>query len=205
MTSFGRIYMARHGEPDLNRQVVLSSKEYDAWWAAYQEAGLVAGQQPPEGLQRIADLSSHILASALPRARETAECVAPDRSIRVDEIFVEAPLPAPPLPIIKLSPNSWGVVSRILWWLGYSGGDESRGEAEKRAIRAAALLIDLAADDNDVLLCAHGWFNRMIKRALLTVEDKAVGLILADELFDQVNKARVLAQRLNRVLLGVGV
>ncbi len=59
----------------------------------------------------------------------------------------------------------WGVLSRLAWWFGYDGGGESRRMAEMRAARAASRLEKLASE-GPVLVCAHGWFNRMIGREL---------------------------------------
>jgi broad specificity phosphatase PhoE len=114
----------------------------------------------------VADAAHCLLASPLPRARQTLERVANGRKMEIDPVFVEAPLPSMPIPFLRFSPDTWGVISRVGWWLGIAGAGESRREAEERAARAADMLIRRAADHGNVLLCAHGWFNRMTGRAL---------------------------------------
>ncbi len=78
-------------------------------------------------------------------------------------MFIEAPLPPPPCPeFVKLSPKAWGVISRLSWWLGGHRGEETRQAAQKRAVRAAKLLDEVARRGEDVLVVAHGFFNTMV-------------------------------------------
>lgn len=165
-SAYGRIVLARHGEPSLDRRVKITARSYHDWWQRYQESGLKDGETPPPVLIDLARSSEILLSSTLRRSRETAAAIADGRFVLADEVFVEAPLPAPPVPLIRFTPRTWGGVSRIVWWLGYAAGGESRREAEVRAERAADYLIDHAASGANVLLCAHGWFNRMAGRVL---------------------------------------
>jgi len=162
----GAITMARHGRPALSRREWLSAKGWTDWWAAYDRSGLAEGETPMPVLVDIASESDFVVSSTLQRARETARLVAPGREFEEDALFVEAPLPAPRLPgWLKMRPAMWGVLSRIVWWFGYHGGGESRRMAEARAEQAASRL-EILAEHGDVLLCAHGWFNRMVGRVL---------------------------------------
>lgn len=164
----GRIHLVRHGKPDLPIKGWHSRAGFNAWWAEYGLVGLVASDQAPVILGEIATGAAVIVASPTPRAHETARTLAENRDIVVDEIYEEAPLPAPwVLPFLHMSPLVWGVVARFTWWLGYADGGESRYEAELRARDAADRLIELAADNGgDVVLCGHGWFNHMMAREL---------------------------------------
>jgi len=87
--------------------------------------------------------------------------------VPADPMFVEAPLPPPPWPdFIRLRPGQWGVVSRVLWNLGYApAGVESVGDAWTRVGRIITRLEELTRN-GDVLLCAHGYLNWMIDRRL---------------------------------------
>ena len=108
-----------------------------------------------------------IFASVRRRAVETAEAVVAGKHFVRDPLFVEAPLPPPPLPaFIKFGPRTWGVIARIAWWFGHHEGQETRREAEARAAVAAQRLIDAAHNEGDVLVLAHGYFNHMIGVAL---------------------------------------
>ena len=66
----------------------------------------------------------------------------------------------------KRRPGHWGVLARIAWWFGRHDGMESRQEAEVRAEAAVATLTAQALRGQNVVLCAHGWFNRMMRPVL---------------------------------------
>jgi broad specificity phosphatase PhoE len=164
----GAVILARHGEPDLSRRVLLNAEEYRRWWGTYEGKGLRQGQTPPETLKRAASRAGAVIASTRPRSMETALAVCEGRAFARDPLFIEAPLPPPPFPSwVRLSPRLWGFISRFWWWFfNHHGGEESRAEAEARADQAARLVADLARDGQDVLVVAHGFFNTMIGEAL---------------------------------------
>lgn len=164
---FGEIMVVRHGEPVQNRRVWINAEEYRKWWAGYDEAGLVPGEAPPDGLLVHARRADIIFSSSLRRAQETARLAGEGRPFTPDEVFREAPLPPPPFPSwVRMTPWAWGTVARIGWRLGYSGGAESYTMAVERAKAAADRLIEAARGGSNVMLCAHGWFNRMIRKQL---------------------------------------
>ncbi len=164
----GRIITARHGRPDLSRDVTITAREYGDWWARYDESGLHPDERPPAGLVALAKSAETVLSSTLPRAIETAQqATGGARDVPADPMFVEAPLPPPPWPdFIRLRPGQWGVVSRILWNLGYApSGVENIGDTWVRVDKIIARLEELTRN-GDVLLCAHGYLNWMIDRRL---------------------------------------
>ncbi len=162
----GSIVITRHGRPALDRDLTFGWRDYKIWWDKYDAGGLAADQQPPEELVQSAAEADVVFSSPLKRSLETAQAIAPKRDIVTDPVFVEAALPPPPVPGLRLRPGHWGVFARAAWWLGYSGGLESRREAEHRAEAAADRLVEAAERGQDVVLCAHGWFNRMLRPAL---------------------------------------
>lgn len=163
----GRIITARHGRPDLSRKMKITAREYGNWWARYDESGLHPDERPPEGLIAIAKEAKTVLSSTLPRAVETAaQATGGVRDVPADSMFVEAPLPSPPVPFLRLRPGPWGVVSRSFWFWGYApGGMETHWQTWGRVRNISARLIDHAVD-GDVLLCAHGYLNWMLNRQL---------------------------------------
>lgn len=161
----GWIVLARHGKPKGDRKVRITWREYIEWWSEYDRNGLIDGQEPPAALLAVAAEADVILSSTLPRSIETAKAVARGKPVESDPIYTEAPLPPPPIPG-RRKPRRWGVYARISWWLGRSSGKESRREAEARAEAAAASLHARALRGENVLLCAHGWFNRMMRPVL---------------------------------------
>lgn len=160
----GQIVIARHGEPDANRYERMDWRGYERWWAAYDEAGLKPGQTAPEPLVAQAAQARTLFASTLPRAIETARAACPGREPTIDPTFVEAALPPPVMPG-RFTARTWGVYARCSWWLGNARGQEPRSEAERRAERAADLLVQATAA-GPVALFAHGWFNRMLRPQL---------------------------------------
>ena len=163
----GRIITARHGRPDLARDMRMPSSEYGAWWAKYDASGLHPDEAPPEELIEIAAKAETIVSSTLPRAIEPAQQLTRGaRTVPADALFVEAPLPQPPVPFLKLRPGAWGVVSRGFWLMGFTPpGVESNRQAWERVARVSEYLRDAAAE-GDILLCAHGWLNYMLDRQL---------------------------------------
>lgn len=162
------LVIGRHGRPHVNRMLFMNADGYRRWWVGYDAAGLAPGQTAPAALQGAVARCARVLASTLPRAFETAQRAAPGRMIESCEVFVEAPLPPPALPAwFMAQPGFWGVVARVCWWFGRSGGEESREQAEARALVAVERLEEEAARHGSVALLAHGWFNRMMRPVLL--------------------------------------
>jgi broad specificity phosphatase PhoE len=161
----GSIVLVRHGQPAADRRVKVDWRGYEQWWAAYDRAGLAAGETAPPALVAAAERSDIFFASPLARAVATAQAVAGERQVIQDSVFVEAALPPPPI-WGKRTPNVWGVWARTAWWLGRHAGRESRREAELRAEAAAATLTARALRGENVILFGHGWFNRMIRPVL---------------------------------------
>ncbi len=164
----GAVILARHGEPALSRRVLLTWEGYRDWWSRYEAGGLKAGQTPPPGLVAMAVEADAVYSSTRERARQSAEAICQGRPFESDSLFVEAPLPSPPLPRwLRLSPRLWGVLSRF-WWqaFDYHDGQESAAQARDRAGRAADLLAGRALRGELIILIAHGYFNFMIGQAL---------------------------------------
>jgi broad specificity phosphatase PhoE len=163
----GLIVLARHGRPALDRSCRLNWREYEDWWGHYDEGGLAEDQTPPDALMAHAAGADVILASPLQRSLETARAIAGHLQIETDTVFIEAALPPPPIPGLRLKPQTWGVLARISWWLGLSRGRESRKQAEDRAHQAVARVLHAVGEGRTVVVCAHGWFNRMMRPVLL--------------------------------------
>lgn len=160
----GWILLARHGEPALSRKIRLNAAGYRDWWALYEEGGILEGQRPPPALMAMAREADVVFASTRRRAGESAQAVVSGREFVRDADLIEAPLPPPPLPaFMRLNPKTWGFISRFVWWYcGHHAGQESRRQAEVRALAVARRLIAQAEEGRNVLVLAHGFFNTMI-------------------------------------------
>ena len=164
----GAIVLARHGEPDISRKVWLSARGYREFWGRYEQKGIRPGQTPPPALVAQARQAGTVISSVRPRAIESVDALAGGRDFDRHAILVEAPLPPPNLPgFIKLSPKIWGFMARFWWWyFNHHEGQETRAQAEARADQAADMIEGLAAQGQDVVVLAHGFFNFMIGRSL---------------------------------------
>ncbi|MET0545390.1 MAG: histidine phosphatase family protein [Caulobacterales bacterium] len=165
----GSITLARHGRPSLTRYIDLDWQGYEEWWRAYDLSGLAPGQTTPPKLIQAAAAATRIYCSPLRRAMETAAAAAPNRDLITDPIFTEAPLPPPRYPrFVKMNPSSWGWGwhARVFWWMGFSRGMETRDQAKERAALAVDKVIRAADSGFDVMVCGHGWFNRMMRPEL---------------------------------------
>jgi broad specificity phosphatase PhoE len=167
-TRSGAIVLARHGEPALSRKVRLNAQEYRDFWARYEVLGLLPGQSPPKALVGFADRCGTLVASTRLRSIESAEKLAQGRAFTREALLIEAPLPPPNWPAwIRLPPAIWGFIARVWWWFfNHHEGQETRNQAEARAAAAAVMLERLAAQGEDVVVLAHGFFNFMVGRAL---------------------------------------
>lgn len=163
----GAIILARHGEPGLSRKVRLNAAQYADWWARYEQTGLLPGQTAPRRLIDQARRAGVILSSTRIRSIETARAVSGALEFQSHPELIEAPLPPPHWPSwLKLPPRHWGVISRFWWWFfDHHDGQETRAQAEARADAVADRLARLA-EQGDVLVLAHGFFNTLIGRSL---------------------------------------
>lgn len=164
----GAIVLARHGEPDIHRKVMLTAHGYRDYWSRYEQLGIRPGQKPPHQLIEQTARAGVIISSVRNRSIESALALAAGREFSRTPLFVEAPLPPPNWPtFVKMSPKLWGFIARFWWWFfNHHEGQETRREAEGRADRAADMIIEMAENGDDVVVLAHGFFNFMVGRAL---------------------------------------
>jgi len=141
--------------------------EFAAWLRTFDGAGVDTRLQPPVELLAAADAASVICCSELKRSRESAALVSKDKVVVVKDLFNEAPIFTPSLPLVWLPADGWIVLGRALWLLGYGPNLEDKNAAVTRANSAARFLIEEAHDGRNVLLLGHGWISRYISAALI--------------------------------------
>ncbi len=160
------IILARHGEPDLSRNVRLNWRGYKYWWRLYDEAGLKPSERAPQFIKDVAKQADIIISSTLPRAIETAEAACEGKVDHLEPLLVEAPLPPPNLGYFRFGPRTWSVFARTAWCLGFSGEGESQKLARIRAEKASHVLSEHASGGKMIFVAGHGWFNRMLRGPL---------------------------------------
>lgn len=161
------IIIVRHGKPALSKKQTMDWRGYRKWWEAYDAGGLKEKQKKKKKLRKLAAAADVIISSPLRRAVESAQRISGRDPDQIWPELVEAALPSPPLGPLKFRPKTWGTLARIVWYCGWSDGMESHIAARARANKASDRLGREAAGGKMVFVTAHGWYNRMLKGALL--------------------------------------
>ncbi len=160
-----KIILVRHGKPTYDLRTKVAPKSLKNLAEAYDSAGIENASHPSAELCQLIQSSSKIFTSDLPRSVESAARLSQKPSTS-SPLFREIPVPyAIPYPF-PLRAISWAVIGRILWYLGYTGGIESRTQARNRATQAARQLITHANDKGPVALIGHGVMNMFIAKSL---------------------------------------
>ena len=144
-----RIILVRHGRPDLPLRPRTSHHEFRDYIDAYEAAGLDPQSLPPRELSDLVRELDHVFTSDRPRARESAQALAPHAELVADPLFAEAPLASPRIPLLKMRVPKWAVVARIMWHAGYHPEIEDYRKAKHRAAMAAEILIDKIRDGGE--------------------------------------------------------
>ncbi|HUB85580.1 MAG TPA: histidine phosphatase family protein [Rhizomicrobium sp.] len=157
-----RIILIRHGRPAIATAPRTSHREFGTYIDDYEDAGLDPASAPPEELQDLIKEIEAVFTSGKKRADESARALAPTAELIIDPLFAEAPLASPRIPLLKMKVTKWAVVSRLMWYAGFSPKIEGYRRAKRRAVKAAEILIGRAAADGQTALIAHGYFNYLI-------------------------------------------
>lgn len=162
-----RIILVRHGRPAIAMNPRTSHLGFRRYIDDYQDAGLDPKSAPPEELLDLVKGLDSVFTSFSPRAKDSARTLLPEAEIIADPLFAEAPLASPRIPLVKMKVPVWAVMARILWHAGYHPEIENYRRAKTRAAAAADILLQRAeANEGEVVLVAHGYFNAMIGRVL---------------------------------------
>jgi len=161
-----RVILIRHGQPRIALSPRTGHRDFARYIDDYEAAGLDPGSLPPDELRDLARELDTIFTSGRARSHESAARLAPHAELIADPLFVEAPLAAPPVPLLKMRVPKWAVVSRILWHAGFHPEIEPPRAARARAEAAADILVARAVANGIATLVAHGYFNWMIGRIL---------------------------------------
>ncbi|HSM95487.1 MAG TPA: histidine phosphatase family protein [Rhizomicrobium sp.] len=157
-----KIILIRHGRPAIATAPVARHHEFRDYIDAYEEAGLDPADAPPAELRDLLRELDAVFTSSKKRAAESARALAPDARLIVDPLFAESPLASPRIPLLKMKVTKWAVVSRLMWYAGFSPKIEGYRKSKRRAKQAADILIKRAMKDGGAALVAHGYFNYLI-------------------------------------------
>lgn len=165
------ISLIRHGTSCLNDNHRKNCEDFKKWVNNYNLSGILKEENFPEiTLQKVAQANVFIT-SDLKRSIDSAQLLRKNKNvhIKIDRLYreVEMPIPLKTHWNIKLSPVTWSVLLRLLWFGGYSRNCESYKHAKNRAKQAANQLIDYADKYHSVVVVGHGFFNMLIANELL--------------------------------------
>jgi broad specificity phosphatase PhoE len=136
------------------------------WRAAYDASGIRPDEQPPAALVAMAAGATHIVASDLPRAIESAERLAQRRPISVSPLLREAPVTIPRWPT-RLPLPAWATLIAAHWFYQRIRGADTRGADWMRAEHAARWLASVVADGTTAVIVTHSVFRQLVGRQLI--------------------------------------
>ncbi len=161
-----QIILVRHGKPMISKKGWVNRNGAVQYIHRYDSVPVYPFDTSPVCLDE--DELTRVYSSMLTRSISTADQMF-DHQIPIEHLkrFNEFQLKPICLPNIKLPLRIWPVTSRICWMLGLNDkGIESFGEAKIRAHGGAYFLEFKAEQNNKVVLVAHAFLNRYIKKTL---------------------------------------
>ena len=161
-----QIVLVRHGKPGAVSAAPITGHGIGEWVRRYNDVGITRELPPPAVVRELAASARCVVASDLPRARESAAWISASKDVRVDPDLREAVLPESLGMSIRLSPGAWIVLARVAWLLNWCESDETMAVTRERAERVADRLAALAAEHGSVLAVGHGMFNRFVASQL---------------------------------------
>ncbi|WP_419962420.1 histidine phosphatase family protein [Psychrobacillus sp. BM2] len=162
------ISLIRHGKSQLLENDTITFAEFKKWNEKYDYNGVFEESTYPEiTIEKVAT-AKFVVTSDLKRSIVSASLLNPKTKTISDPLFREIELPANLTILfnIKLKPNNWAVILRLLWFCGYSNKCESFKQAKFRAKKATKLLISYAKEHKSIVLVGHGFFNMLIAKEL---------------------------------------
>jgi len=103
----------------------------------------------------------------LSRSIESAKILGINKIHFIEGYLREAELPYFKIPFLTLTPDTWAIIFRILWFCGLKTNSESLIEAKVRASTGASKLKKIAKNNDSVVFIGHGFMNRFIAKELL--------------------------------------
>ena len=158
------IVLIRHGKPTSADNPVLNASEYTKWIRRYNLSDVAINSRPES--KDAMHKSCYIVSSDFNRAIHSANIYTGQSPKVISKLYREMEIPRYKLPF-RLKAWSWVYLCRVLWMLGLKGSFESYQLAKIRAELAADKLIELAIQNNKVVLFGHGYMNLHIRKSLI--------------------------------------
>jgi broad specificity phosphatase PhoE len=159
-----RITILRHGQPSFEPKEKAKPKDLTEISRSYDLSGIA--DTPPSDTATAVQSNKLVVCSHLMRSIESATALGFSEVHIKDPLFRETGIPHFRPGYLSLPINVRISFSRFFWLLGISENGESRAHAKSRAKLAAARLVELAEEHNDVLLVGHDYINHLIAKEL---------------------------------------
>ena len=157
------IILLRHGKPKVDLAGNFNAVQLKQLVVDYHESG-IKDFAPAELKNQFH--SHYVVCSHLERSTQSARNIGFDKISYSDELFSETKIPHFDRTPFKLPVIMWVIMLRLFWLFGFSQNGESFSRAKLRARQAASKLIEIAEENNNVILVGHGLMNRLIANNL---------------------------------------
>lgn len=164
--SISQIILIRHGKPLLNKKGKFNSRDARDYAHLYDQVGV--NKFDPHKICFINSKIDTVYSSSIRRAENTAELIFRNEEVIIsNKVFREFEKEIIPIPFLSLPLDFWLVYARTLWYLRlHHENIESVREAKERSREASSFLRDQSMKDQNVVLVAHGLFNRKLCKDL---------------------------------------
>lgn len=162
-----QIALIRHGEPDLEKTGKFTYDDAKSYIKNYDSVGIILPDNPFFMLED--DEEVILYTSTIPRAQATAKYLFGEhREAIISADFREFERKIGNRSVnMRLPLKYWTTAARLKWMLGIDrDGLETFSEARERARKAAEVLAETTEENPKVVLVAHGFLNRYIKKNL---------------------------------------
>ena len=153
-----KIILIRHGEPEVAIKKFYSRNEMLLYDEEYLNSNIKGFKKSPLEEVQV----KKVYHSPLRRAEHTAQLLFPKSELIADERFKEFERGVAYNLPLKLPLKLWKIISRGMWFLGFSKKAESFRKARKRVKANAEFLQNKALEEGTVVVVAHGFHNRFL-------------------------------------------
>ena len=156
----------RHGKPAPQPATWISGRQLGQWIRAFNQTGLDESSVVPAAVRDLVPTIGIVVASDLPRSKQSAARLMAHAGVRVESDLREAGLPHSLKFAVRAPASVWLVIARLAWWLNVVPADETIAAARLRAQRVTKILKTLAREYGSILVVGHGIFNSFIAKEL---------------------------------------
>ncbi len=157
------IILLRHGKSEVELKGSIKANEFKQLAFTYAQSGIQ--DFPPQSLKEQFN-PYYVVCSDLERSIQSAKRLGFKKIHLSDTLFKESDIPHFDQSFYKIPVMMWLIIFRIMWLFGFNKNGESFTQAKIRAEHASNKLIELAQENEKVILIGHGLMNRLIAKQL---------------------------------------